>query len=369
MMLDIEFMREILSHIVITLSIVIMAMLVGGFFVYSKAQKIYQNDLNFKQQDMNFKLKLAERMNNLERKQDETNTLLQTSVLNNINLSSELSNIIDNVLMDENLDTDRGRFLLNYFKNKVHDTVNSVKLAKNDITVIFNPTFQNMYLNFNELKAHFNPEISDTICTHIHAINQRFYKRFLDDMTAYITQYRDNNTVLYELMKKSTLRYFEADCRSCYNVFAMNFSYNLKNESDIQEEKTETSHIVINNLNQAPMNFNAHTQDFRNSTFNDYKDQVVNQLISENNYSEIDRAVISTIEGSHVHTETEKKELIQAVSEVKKDQNEETKKPFAQKLSKFITANKAILTAILKVGVSAIFTYFGMKGIELIDLE
>jgi len=294
---------------------------------------------------------------------------LNSRVINNIELKNILIDKYREISYRLDIKTKIGKIFLKYINKKINDTVESFRSAKEKPDMINNEFFTSLYLNNDEILGYFREigEIEKQLTIKINTINENCYNQFKMNIAPYLSKidisslYEDIYKVesFYDNMKKLVIENFDRNLRMCQEAF---IEYRNEKRSKNEPIRVRRKSIIIKNENN--MNFNANKQDFTNCTFNDYKNQVVDELKQSDNYTEIDKAIITTIESSD-KPDTEKKELLQAITEIKKEQTELKKKPFLAKIRDFIKSHEKVLTTILKVGTAAIFAYLGIKG----DLE
>lgn len=163
-----------------------------------------------------------------------------------------------------------------------------------------------------------------------------------------------------EILESSQLRLVRAQVRHSL----IDLCNELSSKINKQNEKSTNfanANIYINNLNLETMEF--HNSNFHDCTFNEYKDKVIQVLKTQNKFSEVDFQMFTAIEKIGKN-DTEKKELFQAVEEIKLNKDESAKTPFKAKIISFLKDNKEILKTVLKIGVSAIIGHYGLQGAD-----
>jgi len=155
-----------------------------------------------------------------------------------------------------------------------------------------------------------------------------------------------------------------------------NIKYKTKDILSSINEQNSKSFVLTNNNNfnqiyliSNTMEFHATTQNFQGATFNDFKGNVVQYLTSQNKFETLDIQLLDAFD-KFGKTEDEKKELAQALVEIKSDKPAIETKPFKDRIVKFLKDNKEVFGTIIKVGVSTLLAHIGLSGIDnLLNLE
>lgn len=193
------------------LIIVIIFLLILTLFSGEKIKKMLKS----------FELKIGY----LNTKVNEITTTLNSTVLNNLELSNELINIVKNAMINIKLAPDSAgyAFITKYINDKVSHTMTAYKLAKQKISYIFDNAFKSIYLNKNELKQYFDDNDADKIIEEIVNINYSLYEQFKNSMQPFISMYYDNPDKLNENLKYNLIFHLKPNIERCISVLEAYF--------------------------------------------------------------------------------------------------------------------------------------------------
>jgi hypothetical protein len=225
-------MQEFLTY---SFFVIAFLVLVVGVRLYFKFKHIYRKEMLYKADDVKFKSFLQSEIDQLKVIVTETNILLSSTVLNNLELSKELMNIAKQAMISIRLmpDSEGYCFITKYINDKIHATIQAYKIAKVNIMYIYDASFKNMYLNRNELKQYFNSAQADHLIDEVVRINESLYNQFKESMSPFISLYLNNPDRLNEILKKNLLFHIKPNIERCVHVLDEYFMTVEENDDEV----------------------------------------------------------------------------------------------------------------------------------------